>query len=299
MFRLAHLSDIHLGPLPPVRMHELVSKRITGYANWRLGRARHRTGDDLAVLVKHMKGQHPDAVAITGDLINLGLAQELEPARRWLESLGPVERVLMVCGNHDAYVPGALRRALSVWQDWAKGENSGLITGARDYPVVRRYGRVSLIGCNSARASGPFLATGYFREAQSRRLEQMLADEGEIGQCRIVMIHHPPFSAPARFHSRLVGARHFRNAIAAAGAEMVLHGHTHVESIANVAGPAGPVPVIGVPSASQGFSGRNAPGRYNWFEIAPDGAGWSIVMREFGRPGPASAVAKLDERQIA
>lgn len=299
MFRLAHLSDIHLGPLPPVRMRELVSKRITGYANWRLGRSRHRSGDDLTLLVKHMKQQRPDAVAITGDLINLGLAQELEPARRWLESLGPAERVLAVCGNHDAYVPGALRRALAVWQDWTKGLEGDPVTGARDYPVLRRLGRLSLIGCNSARASAPFLATGYFREAQARRLEDLLAAERDAGQCRVVLIHHPPINRADRLHMRLVGARHFRRAIAAAGAELVLHGHTHVESVENIPGPCASVPVIGVPSASQGFSGRNAPGRYNWFEITENGAGWSIVMREFGRPGPALPVGQLDERQIA
>ena len=46
MFRLAHLSDPHLGPLPPVRLRELMNKRLTGYANWRLGRADAQDMDD-------------------------------------------------------------------------------------------------------------------------------------------------------------------------------------------------------------------------------------------------------------
>ena len=30
MFRLAHLSDPHVGPLPRPRLRELVGKRVTG-----------------------------------------------------------------------------------------------------------------------------------------------------------------------------------------------------------------------------------------------------------------------------
>jgi 3',5'-cyclic AMP phosphodiesterase CpdA len=298
MIRLAHLSDIHLGPLPPVRMRELVSKRVTGYANWRLRRSRERQGDDLARLVDNMKSRFPDCVAITGDLINLGLEAELEPARRWLDSLGPAERTLIVCGNHDAYVPGALRRALGCWQAWASGDDGEAVTSASDYPVVRRRGRVSLIGCNSARASAPFMATGYFRQTQAQRLSTILAAEREAGQCRVVLIHHPPLGGASRFHMRLVGARAFRQAIAAEGAELVLHGHTHVESVTEIAGPTRPVPVVGVPSASQGFAGRHAPGRYNWFEIDHVKSGWRILMRQFGRPGAAMPIDQLDERRL-
>ncbi len=298
MFRLAHLSDIHLGPLPPVRMHELVSKRVTGYANWRLSRSRERAGDELARLVDNMKSRRPDCVAITGDLINLGLASELEPARRFLESLGPAERTMIVCGNHDAYVPGALRRALSVWQPWARGDDGQAVADARDYPVLRRREKISLVACNSARASGPFLATGYFRSGQAKRLAELLAAERAAGQCRVVLIHHPPFEGATGLHKRLVGAGRFRNAIAAEGAELVLHGHTHVESIETIAGRSQPVPVIGVPSASQGFSGRHAPGRYNWFEISRVKAGWSIRLTQFGRPGPTLPIAQLDERRL-
>ena len=40
MFRLAHLSDVHLGPLPDVSYRQLASKRITGYLTWHRNRAR-------------------------------------------------------------------------------------------------------------------------------------------------------------------------------------------------------------------------------------------------------------------
>ena len=40
MFRLAHLSDVHLGPLPDVAYRDLVSKRMLGYVNWQRNRRR-------------------------------------------------------------------------------------------------------------------------------------------------------------------------------------------------------------------------------------------------------------------
>ena len=40
MITLAHISDIHLAPLPPVRFVDLLGKRITGFLNWKMTRAR-------------------------------------------------------------------------------------------------------------------------------------------------------------------------------------------------------------------------------------------------------------------
>src|SRR3546814_2271019 len=43
MFKLAHISDPHLGPLPPVRVAELLNKRFFGWLSWvRRRRALHR-----------------------------------------------------------------------------------------------------------------------------------------------------------------------------------------------------------------------------------------------------------------
>jgi len=70
MNTLAHLSDIHLAPLPPVRPVDLLGKRITGYLNWRLTRQKSLAGEGLTNLVRHLRDQNPDFVAVTGDLIN-------------------------------------------------------------------------------------------------------------------------------------------------------------------------------------------------------------------------------------
>lgn len=299
MFRLAHISDIHLAPLPLVRRRELASKRITGYLNWQRNRARHHRKDTTSRLVADMLARDPDYLAVTGDLINLGLEAEMEAARAWLESLGSPQQISVVCGNHDAYVPGAFPKALAHWQPWVTDDTGRRIDDNEDFPVLRRRDGVSIISCNSARATMPFMATGYFRAPQARALGSILAEEGRHGRCRVVLIHHPPVRGATSFHRRLIGAGLFRNTVARHGAELVLHGHTHLDSVATIAGPAGPVPVVGVPSAGEEGSRNRPAARYNLFNIALGPRGWSIAMQEYGATGEATPVTLLSKRQLA
>ena len=85
---LAHLSDAHIGPLPRPQRYELIGKRLTGYLNWTRARAHIHDMDVLAALVADMKAQHPDHIAMTGDILNIGLKAEYPLARAWLETLG-------------------------------------------------------------------------------------------------------------------------------------------------------------------------------------------------------------------
>ena len=106
-FVLAHLSDAHIGPLPRPRWHELIGKRATGYANWLNGRARAQDMGVLGRLVADLQQQVPDHIAMTGDVINLGLKAEFPPARQWLAQLSANCGVSFVPGNHDAYTSSA------------------------------------------------------------------------------------------------------------------------------------------------------------------------------------------------
>ena len=105
MFRLAHLSDPHLAPLPSSRWQDLMSKRLTGYLSWYWKRRTIHQARILELVVRDIKSHDPDHVAVTGDLINIALAAEYRYARRWLEELGSRARVSLVPGNHDASVP--------------------------------------------------------------------------------------------------------------------------------------------------------------------------------------------------
>ncbi len=273
MFRLAHISDVHLTPLPPVSWIQLASKRITGYLNWKLNRERAITNDYFDTLLAHLEDAQPDHIAITGDLVNLSLPLEILRARDFLERMGTGETVSAICGNHDAYVPGALKRSLKAWETYVSSDDAKT-TKIRDFPYLRVRGDVAIIGCNSAEATAPFMATGYFRRAQAKKLSQLL--EQTKGMCRIVMIHHPPIEHATPGHKKLHGIARFQKVIAQQGAELILHGHTHLATHNEISGPKNKVPVICVPAAGNSTGNLKPPGRFNLFDIERFNNGWRI-----------------------
>ena len=107
-FTIAHLTDVHLGPLARPRLDEMRLKRFMGYVNWK--RARERLSDmaALARLVADMRAHKPDHVAVTGDLVNIALPSEFRRAAEWMRTLGEPADVSFTPGNHDAYVRDAM-----------------------------------------------------------------------------------------------------------------------------------------------------------------------------------------------
>ncbi|SHM31986.1 metallophosphoesterase family protein [Roseibium suaedae] len=286
MFKLAHLSDPHLGPLPDPKLIQLFSKRILGYLNWRRNRSGSMTASYLEQLVEDMQAQAPDHIAVTGDLVNIALPLEIIGARNWLEDVGEPHDVSVVPGNHDAYVPGALRRARAAWLPYMCGDDADTTPPAPGsdavFPYVRRRGDLAIVGVSTARASGPWFATGRVGIKQTRRLRKILEDLGKEGLFRVVMIHHPPFHNATHWHKRLSDASRVRTVIKRVGAELILHGHTHIVSRSSIDGPDGSVPVIGVPSASNAPGGKKPGARYNLFSIFKENGRWSCQMEERG-----------------
>lgn len=284
-FRLAHLSDPHVGPLGRVRLHQLLGKRATGYANWRRGRSRSHDMSVLEALVLDLKGQGAGHIACTGDLCNIGLPSEWETARTFLEALGPPEAVSFVPGNHDAYVRGSLEGLLAACGRYT-GDDSG---SSGCFPYLRRRGPVALVGLSSAIPTKPFVATGRLGAPQLAAAESLLrALATEPGRpFRVVMIHHPPQPGGAAAGRELKDAVAFTAMIARAGAELILHGHNHVLSSAVIPGPDGrSVPVVGVPSASARPDGHGAiasrRASYLLYEITPSGAAFTVSARRRG-----------------
>ena len=273
-FVLAHLSDAHIGPLPRPKWHELIGKRATGYANWLNGRSRAHDMGVLAAVVEDMQRQGANHIAMTGDVINLGLRAEYPPARLWLAELSNWRGVSFVPGNHDAYVRSSLaeiERTFAPWM-WRFDE-------APAFPYVHRDGRLALIGLSSAIATAPFMASGELGAGQTARLAALLREEKAQGHARVVLIHHPPHRAGAPASRGLRDARALEAVIAREGAELIIHGHNHRMSLAHLPGPAGAVPVAGVASASlrRGRHGHGAG--YRLFRFEEHAKGWSIGMR--------------------
>lgn len=256
---------------------ELASKRITGYLNWQRNRRKHLFGNTLERLLAGLRAEAPDHVAITGDLVNLATRTEIEIARLWLETHFDPANTTLVPGNHDAYVPGAFARSTEAWQPWiASDEAAGQ---AKLFPTYRRRGPLALIGLSTANATLPFMATGEFGHKQASAAGKLLEQAHNEGLFRVVMIHHPPIRGATRWHKRMRGTGHFSKMLKLHGAELVLHGHTHLDTLHSLAGKHGQVPVVGIASASQGHGAHNPPAGFNLFEIDGDKNAWKLVHR--------------------
>jgi 3',5'-cyclic AMP phosphodiesterase CpdA len=279
MFKLAHISDIHLGPLPKLTFRELFSKRITGFINWHRNRRQQLGTGTLEKLLEDMEAHTPDHIAITGDLVNLATGIEIAAAADWLEAVGDATTTSVVPGNHDAYVPGAHDKAMKAWYPFVHGDNmpENWDEDRKIFPYCRIRGPVAVIGCSTSIATLPFSAGGYFGRRQARATADLLKKAGEQGLFRVVLIHHPPIHGATPSHKRMMGIRRFAAAISVGGAELVLHGHTHLNTLYWLKGQTrNPVPVVGIASASQGPGGKKPRAAYNLFSITGEAGAWNL-----------------------
>ncbi|WP_112815363.1 metallophosphoesterase family protein [Ensifer sp.] len=296
MFKLAHISDVHLGPLPDLSLRELASKRITGFVNWHRNRSRHLFTGTLDCLMADIEKRDPDHMAITGDLVNLASSREITAVTDWLEDAGDPANISIVPGNHDAYVPGAYEKTTRAWYPYmrADGAPADWSEDHRCFPYMRVRGPVALIGCSTAVATPPFAASGYFGQRQARATVNLLRQAGEAGLFRVVMIHHPPISGATSLHKRMLGIRRFAATISSGGAELVIHGHTHLNTVYSLKGPNKPVPVVGIASASQGPGGHKPPAAYNLFTIAGEPGNWHLARERYALNADATGATLVE-----
>ena len=286
VFRIAHLSDLHHPITPVPTMMELAGKRLTGHINWTFGRGRKHQMAVLDGVLTDIARHQTDQIAVTGDLINLGLAAEYAPARLLLERLGPAQNVALVCGNHDAYIRRTADLIREHWGEW--------LLARRPQIGVRKIGKIALIGLDSAVPTAPFLATGSLGRQQREALRTVLAECRSEGLVRVILIHHPPFSiSPTK---RLTDGRFLRQILKEEGAELVLHGHTHHGTITSLAGRDGPVAVVGVPSASMG--GGHEPAGWNLLTLSGHGRDVVIDVERRAIRGLSRRPVRIFEKRV-
>ena len=277
-FRLAHLSDPHLPP-PAYRTgwRDLASKRLLSRIAWRRKRRHHRP-EVLAALVADVKAQAPDHIAITGDLTNFSTPEEFAAAQDWLGAFGSAEALTVSPGNHDSLTGRAGPERFSPWAPWL-GDGPG-----PDFPKVRVRGPVALVNLCSAVPTAPHLAQGQLGEGQIARLRGVLEELKAAGLYRLVMIHHPVTTGVVSGRKALVDAEALRQVLRESGAELIIHGHAHEAPTRTTPGPDGPIPVLGVPSASATADGHGVAARWHSIEIEKTEAGFTtrIVARGFG-----------------
>lgn len=282
-FTIAHLSDAHLGPAPWPTLREMRLKRFMGYVNWKRGRERRSDMAMLARLVADLRAQAPDHVAMTGDVVNIGLPLEFRRAAAWMRTLGACDDVSFTPGNHDAYVRDAMASLAEIFSPWTRGDAAS----EHRFPFLRVRRDVALIGLSSGVPTGPLMATGRLGARQIADLGRLLEETGAQGLARVILIHHPPMShggAPLR---GLTDARALEAIVARFGAEAILHGHTHRRMLHHLASPAsrvegGRIPIVGVPSAIAVTRDPRQRASYHLVRLEREGAFWRVGVRARG-----------------
>jgi len=299
LFTLAHLSDIHLSPVPHAKRRHLLSKRILGYVNWHRGRKYVHRREILDLLTRDLVERKPDHVAVTGDLVNLGLPDEYLRAADWLHHLGPPDAVTAIPGNHDAYVRMHPDTSTRHWQPYMEANADGdalFTTPEAGFPFVRRFGDVGIVALSSAIPTMPFVAAGRIGKAQRSYLANALDTLGREGLFRVVLIHHPPLPGQAGWRRGLRDAKKLSEVLQKHGAELVLHGHNHAQTVRELETVSGPAIVVGVPSASEAVKGHAPAARYNEYNIERAGNGWRVEM--VGRAAGSSDHVWECERRV-
>ncbi len=293
-FTIAHITDPHLSPAPLPGLAEFRLKRFMGYVNWKRGRERLNDMALLARLVEDLRVQRPDHVAVTGDLVNIGMPAEFRRAAAWMETLGDPADVSFVPGNHDAYVRAAMPMLKATFEPWTTGDS-----GAATFPYLRVRGDIAIIGLTSGVPTGPLMATGKLGHSQLDGLSAMLDETGARGFARVVLIHHPPLAGSALPLRGLTDAAAFERVLREHGAEAILHGHTHRRLVRSLASRAtktvgGKVPVLGAPSAAAATHDPRYRAAYHLVRLERDGERWRVSARARGLALDSEAIGERE-----
>lgn len=195
---LLHISDLHFGP-PFVP---------------RIGEALLRIAPTL----------HIDGIVVTGDLTQRAKAEQFEAARRFLDRLPDVPRVV-VPGNHDVPLFRVLERLVN-----PHGLYRQYIDG-RLNQVLRLPGAV-IVALDSTSPRGA-ITNGRIFKWQLRFCEEAFRDAPE-GDVRIVAAHHHFAPAPDYMGDQIMPkAKRAMNRFIELGVDMILGGHLHRAYIGN------------------------------------------------------------------
>lgn len=189
MTRVLHLSDVHFGA---------VDERL------------------VAPFLELAHKLRPDATVISGDLTQRARPGQFAAARAFVDRLpGPV---LVVPGNHDTPLWNLPVRLFAPLSRYRRA------MGAEVEPALALPGAV-LQGVNTA---DPWVwKAGRMTDTSAGRLAQAFA-AAPAGAFRIAVMHHAPVPAADGTPSDMAAPVAVLARLAAAGADLVLSGHTHM-----------------------------------------------------------------------
>jgi len=272
LFRFAHLTDPHLPLLPgDMRGRSLTAvKRLSGLLSWHRKRQHIHRPEILEAAVADIRAHEPRHVVLTGDIVNVALPAEFARADEWLATLGNAGEVTIVPGNHDTYVETPWSAGAGRWHAYMTGDE-GMAPGRSPeglpFPFVRVRGPVAFVGLSTAVSTPLFSAAGRIGANQLALLGPILEKLGRQGLLRVVLLHHPPARGASSRRKGLKGHEALRGVLAQAGAELVLHGHTHMAMFDRLAGPRAAIPVL-APSSASALDARHESARWHLIDVA-------------------------------
>ena len=286
MLRIAHVSDLHvLSPMGVELRRVLFNKRITGYANLLMTRARvYRRPNLLAVL--HDAAAHADQLVVTGDITNLSLEGEYLEACRLLDEVSRVTEVSVVPGNHDIYLPAIHheRRFLHHFGPYLNSDlpELALDLSAGPFPSVKLRGPAAIIGLSSAVPRPPFISAGHLGRDQLAALGRVLSHPEVARRTPVVLVHHSPFDSRFRveqLRGGLVDASALRRSLMPVARGLVLYGHLHVRRHGRLRTNAGALDVVCASAAALDHPSPHVRAGYNVYELEDDGRIRAIEAR--------------------
>ena len=262
--RFLHLTDPHLSSLASVSPWALRGKRVLGFLSWWTKRRHHLNAATLARVTHAAALEGAEMALVTGDLVHIGLPQELQQARTWLDTLAATQPVVLVPGNHDCYRADAAQSIEQQWPRYLHGD-----AGIASFPRLIICGDVSIIALSSAHPMPWWSAGGRLGPEQLAALERLL--EQSAGSFRCVMLHHAPLVEQAPARKALADAAELTALLRRAKVELVLHGHLHHNAV-HVLDERTRI-VVTAPASSAVASN---PASYRVFEISRAGDLWQV-----------------------
>ncbi len=266
MFKLAHLSDVHVSAVWPTLSRMWRGKRMLGGANMIFRRRNELRTQYVPLITKHIESQQPDLVLLSGDISTTALHEEFALARGFLQGFIDREQLVIIPGNHDVYTAGAMKekRYESHFSD-CHGET----LPDEMYPFTRLLGDdIAIIGLNSCVPTGLSGSWGVLDPEQINRLPELLLKYSD--RFRVVMIHHflqDKHGTPGLPRRGLRNRHDFLRIIQSYGAELILHGHEHACYQYMIPGNNHPVRVMNPGPATRHTQYPNAQGGYQIYEI--------------------------------
>ena len=279
-FTLIHISDFHLCCPAGAEFSRFLNKRAFSYSSWKLRRQRGHRMEILHAVIRAVQTEGFDHIAVTGDLTQLALPAEFEQARLQLQALAPPDNVFVVPGNHDALVPAPWAESYSHWADYMASDSANPQRQV-EFPTLRIRGPIALIGLSTAHPTRILSAAGSIGTRQLQRLAEILQETARQNLFRVLVMHHPPKPGMVSMHKRLRDAEAFGRITKQHGAELILHGHSHRCSCAEMDGPGGRIPVLGIASASAGSRHPQRRAAFRRIRITRTAEGWATLVRDY------------------